>query len=141
MRKRSLGAFNSFIIQRKSPGHEVAAQGLKSCNAITVRGLTLLSGETNEIFRQHLPDFRGLTLKIVKHNSQYIVTREPTIILYSESCGTCTMSGDDIVQHVLGCSSSDSFCNISTCFMHIVTWTSILETTQDLAVSIANTRV
>ena len=76
---------------------------------MTVRGLTLLSGEANEILAQPLPDFRGLTLKIVKHDSQYIVTREPTIILYSKSCGTCTKSGDGIIQHVLARSSSDSF--------------------------------
>ena len=82
LRKRSLGGLTSLIIQRKSPGHEVAVQGLKSRNAMTVRGLILLSSETNEILAQLPPDFQGLTLKIVKRNSQYIVTREPAIIIF-----------------------------------------------------------
>ena len=50
-------------------------QGLKSGNAMTVRGLTLLPSETNEIFSaastREVKDCMGLTLKIVKYNSQY----------------------------------------------------------------------
>lgn len=57
-----------FIIQRKSPVHEVAVQGLKSY-AMTVRGSILLLNETNEIVE--VKDFRGLTFKIVSitHNT------------------------------------------------------------------------
>ena len=86
LRKRSLGGFTSFVIQRKSPGHEVAVQGLKSGNAMTVRGLTVLPSETNEIFSaastREVNDCMGLTLRIVKYNSQYSVTREPTEIVF-----------------------------------------------------------
>lgn len=79
LRKRSLGGFTSFIIERKSPGHEVAVQGLKSYNAI---GWKLLSSETKWNFSAASTRLLGLTLKIMKHNSQYIVTREPTIITF-----------------------------------------------------------
>ena len=57
-------------------------QCLKSYNAMTVRGSVLLSSETNEILK--VKDFRGLTLKIVKHTSQYSVTRQPTEIILFE---------------------------------------------------------
>ena len=61
-------------------------QGLKSGNAMTVRGLTLLPSETNEIFSaastREVKDCMGLTLKVVKYNSQYSVTREPTEIVF-----------------------------------------------------------
>ena len=49
---------------------------------MTVRGSILLSSETNEILK--VKDFRGLTLKIVKHTSQYSVTRQPTEIILFE---------------------------------------------------------
>ena len=54
-------------------------QGLKSY-AMTVRGSILVSSETNESLE--VKDFRGLTLKIVKHNSQYSSTRQPTGIMF-----------------------------------------------------------
>lgn len=61
-------------------------QGLKSGNAMTVRGSILLQSETNEIFSaastREAKDCMGLTLKKVKHNSQYSVTREPTEIVF-----------------------------------------------------------
>ena len=57
-------------------------KGFKSYNAITVRGSILLSSETNEFLE--VKDFRGLTLKIVKHNPQYSVTRQPTEIILFE---------------------------------------------------------
>ena len=74
-------------MERKSPGHEAAVQGLKSDNAMTVRGSILLQSETsNEIFStastREAKDCMGLTLKKVRHNSQYSVTREPTEIVF-----------------------------------------------------------
>ena len=61
-------------------------QGLKSGNAMTVRGSILLQRENNEIFSaastREAKDCMGLILKNVKHNSQYSVTREPTEIVF-----------------------------------------------------------
>ena len=62
-------------------------QGLKSDNAMTVRGSILLQSETsNEIFSAastgEAKDCMGLTLKKVRHNSQYSVTRQPTEIVF-----------------------------------------------------------
>lgn len=119
LRKRNLGGFTSLIIQRKSPEHEVAVQGLKSRNAMTVRGLILLSilsSETNEISAQLLPDFRSLTLKIVKHNSQYI---EPAIIIFKVIWYVYNVPRWHRTTRSSALLKRSFFCNISTCFVYV----------------------
>ena len=76
LRKRSLGGFSCNLL---SKGKALGTGCLKSYNAMTVSGSILLLSETNKILE--VKDFRGLTFRIVKHNSLYIVTREPTEII------------------------------------------------------------
>ena len=95
-------------------------QGLKSYNAMTVRGSILLSSETNESLE--VKDFRALTLKkFAKHNSQYSVTRQPTEIIFELVYYVYNVAFEMASYNRFSRIAPGNFpCNISTCLMHVV---------------------